>query len=51
MRQGIDVAERAFSDVVVESMSVDSLVQRCLPSVQQWAQRQAAQGLAGGLRH
>jgi RNA polymerase sigma factor (sigma-70 family) len=46
MRQGIDVAN-ASSDVVVDSMSVDTLVQRCLPSVQQWAHGKLPRGSRG----
>ena len=46
MRQGFDVGN-ASSDVVVESMSVDTLVQRCLPSVQQWAHGKLPRGSRG----
>lgn len=46
MRQGIDVAN-APSDGVVDSMSVDTLVQRCLPSVQQWAHGKLPRGSRG----
>jgi RNA polymerase sigma factor (sigma-70 family) len=39
MRQGIDVAEASATDATMDSTSVDTLVQRCLPSVQRWAHR------------
>ena len=46
MRQGIDVAN-ASADVAVDSMSVDTLVQTCLPSVQRWAHGKLPRGARG----
>jgi len=39
MRQGIDVVEASTMDATMDTSSVDTLVQRCLPSVQRWAHR------------
>lgn len=46
MGQGIEVAE-ASSDVPADTASVDTLVQRCLPSVQRWAHGKLPRGSRG----
>lgn len=47
MRQGIDVAEASVTDATADSTSVDTLVQRCLPSVQRWAHCKLPRGSRG----